>query len=342
MNPSRLPIGVILPTLNVRPSLPSHLAQLNKWAELVDEIIVVDSHSTDGTLELIQSELRHPRLHVLQCPPGLYQAWNYGIQQVKAPFTYISTVGEEITREGLQHLVEIAEALQSDVVISRPVFFNSSGHPADGPRWPIQNLLDWCGIHEPTLVEPWRVFMLGVMDIPEGILGSSASNLYRTELLRRFPFPDDYGHAGDTAWGILHAFDCRLAVTPDIFSRFVLHPSAARSSSSGKRELSDRLFDLARETARKLPAGTAAAPVRECLRMLLTELPAEVANLRECKYRYDAARRNAWLWFLSPAAWKARRERDLQRRELRDLKRRIRRHLSPTASQGHRTERRSD
>ncbi|MEI8042162.1 MAG: glycosyltransferase [Verrucomicrobiota bacterium] len=336
MKPTPLPIGVVLPTLNVRPSLPSHLAQLQTWAELVEEIIVVDSHSTDGTLELIEEKLRHPRLRVLQCPPGLYEAWNYGIQNVGARFTYISTVGEMITGEGLRHLAATAEELRSDVVISRPVFFDAQGRPAEGPRWPIHNLIEWHAVKHPAQVEPWRAFLLGVMDIPEGILGSSASNLYRTELLKRFPFPAEYGHAGDTAWAILHAFDCALAVTPEVFSRFVLHPSAARSKSSGKRALTDRLFDLARQAAREIPDGPANAPLKGLLHLLLTQLPAEIAELRECKYLYDHARRKAWPWVLNPAAWKVRRQRDRRQRRVRETKRKIRRQLAapPAAGRG--------
>ena len=327
MKLSQLPIGVVLPTLNVRPSLAPHLAQLQTWAELVEEIVVVDSHSTDGTLELLKQELHHPRLRFVQCPPGLYQAWNYGIAQLNARFTYISTVGDTITAEGLRHLATTAEELHSDLVISHPRFLDAKGQPAKGPRWPIHNLLEWCAIEHPARVEQWQVFLLAVMDIPEGVLGSSASNLYRTDLLKRLPFPTDYGHAGDTAWGICHAFDCALAVTPKVFSRFVLHPSAARSGSDGKKVLADRLFDLARQTAREILKRPAPGPLQELLPPLLSELPAELQKLRECKDRYDLVRRKAWPWVLNPVGWQARRQRNRQRVQVRETKGKIRRHF---------------
>jgi hypothetical protein len=342
MKLSPLPIGVVLPTLNVRPSLPSHLAQLQTWTELVEEFIVVDSHSTDGTLELLKKELCHPRLRILQCPPGLYQAWNYGIRHVSAQFTYISTVGDTITGAGLQHLAATAEELRADLVISRPRFLDAKGRSVTGPHWPIHNLLEWSGINHPTPVEPWRVFLLAVMDIPEGILGSSASNLYRTDLLKRFPFPTEYGHAGDTAWGILHAFDSALAVTPEIFSRFMLHPSAARSGSSGKKALADRLFDLARQTARAILERSPVGPLTELLPPLLTELPAELEELRESKDRYDLVRHKAWPWVFNPVAWQARRQRNRQRVQVRKTKGKIRRHFGSASSRGQRLTRESD
>ena len=45
----------------------------------LQEVIVVDSFSTDGTIELIKAELRHPQLKIMAHPPGLYQSWNHGI-----------------------------------------------------------------------------------------------------------------------------------------------------------------------------------------------------------------------------------------------------------------------
>ena len=48
-----LAIGVVIPTRNVQPALQAHLARLHAWTHLVEEIVVVDSHSTDGTLETL-------------------------------------------------------------------------------------------------------------------------------------------------------------------------------------------------------------------------------------------------------------------------------------------------
>ena len=58
------------------------------------------------------------------------------------------------------------------------------------------------------------------------ILGSSASNLYRTQCLKERPFPTDFGTSGDGGWGILNAFDVKIAVTPRCFSTFRHHQKA--------------------------------------------------------------------------------------------------------------------
>ncbi len=45
-------LSVLIPALNERDSLPQMLAELPK--HLIDEIVVIDGHSTDGTPELVR------------------------------------------------------------------------------------------------------------------------------------------------------------------------------------------------------------------------------------------------------------------------------------------------
>ena len=115
-------IGVVLPTLNCASLLPAHLESMQPWLDLVSEIVVVDSHSNEGTVELIRERLKHPALRVHLHPRGLYQSWNFGLSRLRTKYAYISTVGDSITRAGLQHLHATAEKLDCDVVVSKPRF----------------------------------------------------------------------------------------------------------------------------------------------------------------------------------------------------------------------------
>ena len=45
-------LSVLIPALNERESLPQMLAELPK--HVIDEIVVIDGHSTDGTPELVR------------------------------------------------------------------------------------------------------------------------------------------------------------------------------------------------------------------------------------------------------------------------------------------------
>ena len=60
----------------------------------------------------------------LEVPAGLYLAWNRGIQEVQTEFTYISTVGEFITPEGLLYIRTILSTL-----LSRPLSPTAFIHP---------------------------------------------------------------------------------------------------------------------------------------------------------------------------------------------------------------------
>ena len=107
--------------------LPRHVEGLRTWLDMAMEVVVVDSHSTDGTLDYLRANLRHPALRFTNHPPGLYASWNHGIAQIQSKYVSIATTGETITRDGVCKLVDAAESLECDVVISKPSFCDKSG-----------------------------------------------------------------------------------------------------------------------------------------------------------------------------------------------------------------------
>jgi hypothetical protein len=289
----------------------------------VEEIVTVDSYSTDGTLEMLQAELHHPRLRILQHPRGLYQSWNHAIQQVTAEYTYVSTIGDTITAEGLQHLTTTAEDLRSEVVISRPELFDAVGQPVTGRRWPIHKFLEACPLAGPMRLEPWHVFLVATVDVPEGLLGSSASNLYRTDSLKRFPFPTEYGHAGDTAWGVRYGWQVSVVATPRVFSRFVLHPHASERTPDVDDQLLDRFSELVGQSLREfLEQNCSPAAMR--IRPASLEFFTAKLELNKRQRRYYAARDELWPWFINPRAWTARAQRNRQLRHLSRIQEKIR------------------
>lgn len=304
-----LPINILLPTRNSRHLLPDHLRSARAWLDSAAEITVVDSLSNDGTIEFLQAELRHPRVRWLTHPPGLYQSWNHGIAHGGAEFTYISTIGDTITREGLAHLVETARRLACDVVISRPRFVAADGREARSPRWPIHELIADLGIGAPARVERFTMFFLACIHAlgPDlnGVLGSSASNLYRTDVLQRLPFPFDYGRAGDVAWGLLEAFRFQIGVTPEICSTFLLHPNTSGETAASYRAASGRLAVAAERCLQTAVEGD--PMIREaCAAADLRELLHELADWRNSAFQLQVCRDSRLPWVLSWAAWRAR------------------------------------
>jgi Glycosyl transferase family 2 len=319
MTQALLPIGLVLPTLNARQVLPQHLTELRTWADCLPEIIVVDSHSTDGTAEFIQDQIRHPGLRILQHPRGLYESWNFGVRQVTAEFTYIATAGDPITLSGLKHLLEVAERFQSDVVVSPPIFQKPDGEVMEGKHWRIHQYLEARGITQPGLIPAAHCFLTAVFAGLSGLMGSSASNLYRTSMLKTRPFPTSFGHNGDTAWGAAHAFDVRFALTPERCARFLLHPGAGHVSQEDALQQERGVLQLARDTLREALRRRTAPPAAEAFWQIIDEFEPLRERARLADLAYYGARGRPFPWFLRPGPWRARRERDQCRAAIRRL-----------------------
>ena len=296
-----LPISVLVPTRNSKSLLPGHVESMRAWLDLAEEVVAVDSDSTDGTLEFLRKELKYPRTRVLTHPPGLYQSWNFGIAQCRAKYIYISTVGEMITREGIESLFRAAESFRADVVISPPRMVKLSGEAKD-KIWPVHSLIDDLNLTRPVALEREAAQLFAVIHLLRGILGSSASNLYRTEVLQRFPFRTDFGTAGDLAWGLEHAGEIQLAVVPQSFSTFLFHPKSYAKSDYAVNDFNQKCLAIARDAVGKgawrKPGATSDAD-----RLLKELLPAWEKYLDE-KRRVAEAKGHAF-WWLFPTAWQA-------------------------------------
>ena len=318
-----LPISVLVPTRNSMSLLPKHIEGMRPWLELAEEIVAVDSHSNDGTLEFLQRELKHPNVRVLTHPPGLYQSWNFGIAQCRAKYIYVSTVGEEITRAGLLELHTTAERFAADVVISPPRKFDMEGHPVE-KEWPVNTLLDSIQVTEPIALEGLAAQLYAVTFVQRGMLGSSASNLYRTADLQRFPFRTDFGTAGDVAWGLEHSGQIRLAIVPQKFSTFVFHPKSYAKSDYAVSEFAEKCIELAAQvvTARpwKKKAGESLSPETS----IDGPCEASMHELLLAWREYVAAKRvvDAWkakgaIFYFLPGARRGRAERRAKKHRLR-------------------------
>jgi sulfur relay (sulfurtransferase) complex TusBCD TusD component (DsrE family) len=256
-------------------------------------------------MELLRAGLSHPRVKFLTHPPGLYQSWNFGIQNVSSKYIYVATVGDPITRPGIQHLYDVAETFQSDVVIGKPRFISEAGQSLPDDRWPIDVILDRLKIKQPQLLTTAEQFLFAVTNTWGAILGSSASNLYRTDFLKPRPFPTHYGTAGDGGWGIEHIFEVTIAVTPERFSDFRKHEKAYSLADYHVESLASKLFFLAQAVvARQRKVNPAVETVLNKVCWTELEKSLDLARLAQCNL--EACRRRGLPWFLNTAAWKAR------------------------------------
>jgi hypothetical protein len=308
-----LPISVLLPTRNAMALLPGHLESMRAWADLVEEVVAVDSHSTDGTLELLRSEKAPANTRVLTHPPGLYQSWNFGIAQCRAKYLYISTVGDTITRAGLEALFLAAEKFSADVVISPPRMLEVSGKPKV-KIWPVHALVEQANWKQPFALAPAAVQLFAVANLLRGILGSSASNLYRTEILQRFPFRTDFGTAGDLAWGLEHGGKIRLAIVPETFSTFVFHPKSYAKSDYEVAEFNEQCLVLARDSIARA-TGRTDSDGEHSAEPLVARCVKAWGDYEQAKRSFNDQRRSM-IWWASSAAWRAKRARDVAEERL--------------------------
>lgn len=237
-------ISVVLPTFNCRPLMERHLDAMEQWLDLAHEVVVVDSRSTDGTLDLIRARLRHPNVRIIERERGLYASWNEGIAATTGDWIYVSTAGDTIERDQLHRLRRCGEASRADVVISPCTFVDEAGLalPAKARRNP--RLHQEMGGRGPVLLPPPVVRHLAFRSAgTHALLGSCASDLFRGDFLRARPFPLEYGTHGDTAWTLRHAHEMRLCVVPEIGSTFCIHAKEMVESKGALMSTLDRMFE---------------------------------------------------------------------------------------------------
>ena len=140
---------------------------------------------------------------------------------------------------------------------------------------------------------PPETLLFAFAFLRKAILGSSASNVYRTEVLRARPFPTDFGHAGDVGWGLRHCGEIRLGIVPEWFSKFVFHPRA-------KRIVEDS------EAIRIQAARETLAHVRERIAPDVLRAAENLCVAWEHLFATKARRQGTSFWILRPGGWRAR------------------------------------
>lgn len=268
--PKNYTLSVIVPTYNCASLIGRHISSMQNWLDLADEIIVVDSQSTDGTNEIIRQNLHHPNLKIIERKPGLYESWNQAITVTTGKWIYISTVGDVISRQHLEKLLSAGETHKVDVVISPQHFTDEDGQPIIQPAYcnpKIYKVLKGRGIAVlPPSATHFYAFACGK---PNALLGSVASDLFNGDHLRARPFSTEYGTHGDTAWLLKYARETRLCLLPEYGSSFCLHPKHTAPSE----------------------------PIIETMRrMYQTELPPEDTSGKVVTYRF-LLKKTSQLWF---------------------------------------------
>lgn len=242
-HPKQPKLSVVIPTLNCGKMIERHITSVLSWADLADEIIVVDSFSTDGTLEYIKERLIHKNLRIIVRERGLYESWNEGIAATNGRWIYISTAGDTIERNHLIRLMDAGELLQADVVVSPYTFVDEHGDAYKGPKIRLPQIYHELRSHGNVVVDKFLTHYFAFQnEKPNALLGSCASDIFRGQFLRDRPFPTNYSTHGDTAWTLRYSNEMRLCLVPTVGSVFCIHPKDDYHGLNNMGQILEEIF----------------------------------------------------------------------------------------------------
>ena len=222
-------ISLIVPAYECADRLPAHLKTVKQIRPYVREIIWVVTPGQDATLRLIVQAKKKLGGRLLETPRGLYAAWNSGIRHAKHEFTYISTVGEDIAPKGLIQMSRLLRKHKGDVCFSPPEILPATKKRLRRTRhWPIFRFALCLAQHNRKIVPAQILFGIQVLAGISGLLGSCASCLFRTKVLKLHPFPINFLHYGDTAWFYQNLCRLKFIYISEVFSTFHVHDLSNR------------------------------------------------------------------------------------------------------------------
>lgn len=296
-------ISVVIPTRNSMPSIKEHIAALNEWLPRVNEVVVVDSESSDGTLEYIVEHVDHQSVEVLSHPPGLYESWNAAIAKSKSKYIYIATVNDFMPFDTLERMYQAAEAHCADVVVSAPNVVGEGGVVLN-KRWPIHEYLESVPEQKIHVLSPIDRIAWNSVRLPGTLIGSSASNLYRSFELKADPFPIDHGRSGDSAWALKHSLRGKWLVLRDGQSQFWEHPHTS-SQADVALQYRSKLYELGVQVVNEFCSA-----LDESEETSMAEELATLAHLRIQKGRlaekFNGYKNCKMPWYFFPQAWSLR------------------------------------
>src|SRR5262245_61045979 len=119
---------VVVVTYHSRAVLPGCLESLRADAG-VTEVIVVDNHSEDGTVEWLRA--CRPEVRVIENPDnrGFARAVNQGLEQATGETMLLLNPDSRVTKEGIERLLE---TLRDDrtLAAAAPMLRDDHGEPA--------------------------------------------------------------------------------------------------------------------------------------------------------------------------------------------------------------------
>ena len=220
------------------------------------ELLIVDSSSTDGTREFLEREYvsRDPRMKLYQAPPGLYQAWNFGLEKAVGKYLYIATSDDTMVPECLERMVAALETHpECDLCDSVLKLIDEEGRElgVDSEQFlPHYWHVDFPRDKQHVRLAPHDYFL---HLSGKTVYTSMTQIMFRRSLCDKIGlFHTGFGSSADYLWGMKASLYANVIFLPEKLSSWRIHSRQATGQSTAQ-EIDRRFHEMLQMAQSTLP-----------------------------------------------------------------------------------------
>jgi hypothetical protein len=230
-------VSICVPNLNTRPFLPERFRTILDQSFQDWELLVYDSHSSDGSWEYIcDVAAREPRLRAWQGPKdGLLGSWTPCVRAARGEYVYIATSDDTMPPDCLEKLVAALEVHPDCDIAHCPL------RPIDAHGREVAEMSTWwwhasafAQSSGPLLSRPHlrRAPLDGLLHLLGGSVYTSLTQLLiRRSLFDRIGyFTSTWGSVGDFNWSMRAGLVANAVHVPETWGGWRVHPQQATAA----------------------------------------------------------------------------------------------------------------
>jgi glycosyltransferase involved in cell wall biosynthesis len=224
-------VSICLPTLNSIRYLPDRLSSIVGQSYENWELIVVDSGSSDGTIQMVEDlRAQDERVQIIQTPPdGIYPNFNRGIEFANAELVYIATSDDTMADNFLEKMVSALESNQDCDIAHCPMRVLSADGSLGIDWWREESI--FARSTGSLLIENHK--RLAPLDGVLCLLGNNVYSSVTQMLIRKCLFDrvggykSTWGSLGDFHWNLRAGLVANTIHVPDTWGGWRMHPEQA-------------------------------------------------------------------------------------------------------------------